>query len=35
MIAMTKYRWLHRAMVSTLGTLAAVLLWIGVPTWIR
>jgi hypothetical protein len=28
-IAMVKYRWLHRAMVSTLCTLAAVLLWLG------
>lgn len=29
-IAMAKYRWLHRAMVSTLCTLAAVLLWLAV-----
>jgi hypothetical protein len=34
-IAMTKYRWLHRATWSTLGTLAAVLLWLGLPSWLR
>jgi hypothetical protein len=34
-IAMTKYRWLHRALVSTIGTLATVLLWLGVVTWLR
>ena len=28
-IAMAKYRWLHRALVSTLCTLTAVLLWLG------
>ena len=28
-IAMAKYRWLHRAMLSTLCTLAAVLFWLG------
>jgi hypothetical protein len=33
-IAMTKYRWLHRAMVSTLVTLGAVLVWFGVNIWI-
>jgi hypothetical protein len=33
-IAMTKYRWLRRAMISTLGTLAAVLLWLAVTTWL-
>jgi hypothetical protein len=33
-IAMAKYRCLHRAMVSTLGTLAAVLLWVAVAAWI-
>jgi pycsar effector protein len=32
-IAMTKYRWLHRAMVSTLLTLAVVLLWLALTTW--
>jgi hypothetical protein len=31
-IAMAKYRWLHRAMVSTLCSLAAVLLWLGCTT---
>jgi hypothetical protein len=34
-IAIIKYRWLHRAMVSTIGTLAAVLVWLGVTTWLR
>lgn len=34
-IAMSKYRWLYRAMISTLGTLAAVVLWLGVTTWLR
>lgn len=33
-IAMAKYRWLHRALFSTLGTLAAVLLWLVVTTWL-
>jgi hypothetical protein len=33
-IAVTKYRWLHRAMVSTLATFATVLLWLGVTTWL-
>lgn len=33
-IAMTKYRWLHRATVATFLTLAAVLLWLGVTTWL-
>jgi hypothetical protein len=34
-IAMTKYRWLRRAMISTLATLAAVLLGVGVTMWFR
>ena len=33
-IAVTKYRWLHRAMAGTLLTLTAVLLWLGVATWL-
>jgi hypothetical protein len=33
-IAVAKYRWLHRAMVSTLATFAAVLMWLGVTTWL-
>jgi len=33
-IAIKKYRWLHRATVSTLFTLATVLLWLGVTTWL-
>jgi hypothetical protein len=33
-IAVTKYRWLHSAMVSTLATFATVLLWLGTTTWL-
>jgi hypothetical protein len=32
-IAVTKYRWLHRATVGTFLTLATVLLWLGLTTW--
>ncbi len=33
-IAMAKYRWLHRALFSTLGTLTAVLVWLALATWL-
>lgn len=34
-IAVVKFRWLHRAMISTVSTLAVVLIWLAVATWLR
>ncbi|WP_127500571.1 Pycsar system effector family protein [Actinoplanes solisilvae] len=34
-IAVVKFRWLHRAMISTICTQAIVLIWLAVTTWLR
>jgi hypothetical protein len=34
-IAVVKFRWLHRAMISTISTLTVVLIWLAVTTWLR
>jgi hypothetical protein len=34
-IAVAKFRWLRRAMISTVATLIGVVAWLGITTWVR